>query len=363
VRVLFGVLGALVVAGTFSSVLRTLVIPRPTRSSFTRTVQALVRRIFQTVADRLDDPEAKDRVLGPVAPLSILVTLVCWLLAFLIGYALLQGSVSQLGPLKAVREAGSSLFTLGFASSHHVELTVIDFCAAATGPIVIGLQIGYLPTIYSAYARRETEVTLLFARTGTPPWGPEILARYAQVQLLDKLTELFHNWERWSAEVSESHTSYPVLIHFRSPRADRNWLIALLSVLDAAALRLAFNPSSPQAEVRMGLRAGFMCLRDLADARGIPYDRDPTPDSPIDLSYEEFLAGVGRMADYGYPMERTPEEAWPQFRGWRVNYEALAHRLARDIDAVPAPWSGPRRTAEAVVVPTTPVDRRPTAPS
>jgi hypothetical protein len=358
-RVLFGVLGALIVAGTFSSVLRTLVIPRPTTSGFTRVVQAVVRRVFQTAADLCPTPEGKDRVLGPVAPLSILATLVCWLLAFLIGYALLQGAVSDLRPVDAAREAGSSLFTLGFASSHHVDLTVIDFCAAATGPIIIGLQVGYLPTIYGAYVRRETEVTLLQARTGSPPWGPEILARYAQVGLLDRLTELFHNWERWSAEVSESHTSYPVLIHFRSPRADRNWLVALLAVLDAGALRLALNPGCPQAEIRMALRAGFVCLRDLADVRGVAYDHDPSPDSPVRITYEEFLQGVGRMAEQGYPMERTPEEAWPDFRGWRVNYEALAHRLAYDIDAVPAAWSGPRRTAEPVLVPSTPVNRRP----
>lgn len=358
-RILLGVLGALIVAGTFSSVLRTLVIPRPTRSGFTRVVQSMVRRVFQLVADLCATPEAKDRVLGPVAPLSILATLVCWLLAFLLGYALLQGSVSDLPPVNAAREAGSSLFTLGFASSHHVDLTVIDFCAAATGPIVIGLQVGYLPTIYGAYARRETEVTLLQARAGSPPWGPEILARYAQVGLLDRLADLFPNWERWSAEVSESHTSYPILIHFRSPRADRNWLIALLAVLDAGALRLALNPRCPQAEIRMALRAGFVCLRDLADIRGIPYDRDPSPDSALRLTYEEFLQGVARMSEQGYAMERTPEEAWPDFRGWRVNYESLAYRLAYDIDAVPAAWSGPRRTAEPVMVPSTPLNRKP----
>ncbi|MEU5432253.1 hypothetical protein AB0G73_02620 [Streptomyces sp. NPDC020719] len=358
-RVLQGITGAVIVLGIFSSVLRTLVIPRPTRSGFTHIVQRLVHRPFQLVADRLPYAEAKDRILAPVAPLSIVVTLMGWLACFMVGYALLEAAVSDLPVRDAMVESGSSLFTLGFASGTRVTLNVIDFCAAATGPVVIGLQVGYLPTLYGAYQRRETEVTLLQARAGSPPWGPEILARYAQVEMLHSLTELFRNWERWSAEVSESHTTYPVLLHFRSPKASRNWLIALLSVMDAAALRLAFNPSQPQPEVRMALRAGFVCLRDIADMRGIPYDRDPHPDDPVHLTYEDFLHGVARMADQGYPMERTPEEAWPHFRGWRVNYEQLAYWLARDIDAVPAPWSGPRRTSVAIRTPVTPVDRRP----
>jgi len=360
-RIVLGLLGALVVAGTFSSVVRTLVLPRPSRSSFTSVVRRLLFVPFQTVADRCRTVDRKDRVLAPVAPLSILVTLVLWLLTFMLGYALLEGAASNLGVKAALSEAGSSLFTLGFASSNRSALTAVDFCAAATGPIVIALQVGYLPSLYGAYARREAEVTLLQSRAGSPPWGPEILARYAQVELTDSLVELFVNWERWSAEVAESHTTYPVLIQFRSARATRNWLVALIAVLDAAALHLAFNPSRPTTQVRLALRAGFVCMRDLADVRGIAYNPDPMPDDPLVLTYDDFLLGVARMGEQGFPMERTPQEAWPHFRGWRVNYETLAYRLAYDIEAVPAPWSGPRRTAEAVVTPTTPVDRRPAA--
>jgi hypothetical protein len=202
-------------------------------------------------------------------------------------------------------------------------------------------------------------VTLLQSRAGNPPWGPEILARYAQADLLDSFQELFGNWERWAAQVNESHTTYPVLILFRSARADRNWLVSLLAVLDAGALHLAFNPSSPRTQVRLALRAGFVCLRDLADVRGIGYDADPSPDDELQLTYQDFLVGVERMRQQGYPMERTPEEAWPHFRGWRVNYESLTYALALHIDAVPATWSGPRRTPSATITPTTPADRRP----
>ncbi|WP_055589581.1 hypothetical protein [Peterkaempfera griseoplana] len=358
-RVLIGIVGALIVLGTFSSVLRTLVIAQPTRSSFTRVLHKAVQVPFQLLADRCRTPEAKDRALTPVAAVSILFHLVGWLAAFWLGYALLQAAVSGFGAPDALRETGVALFTLGFAGSARTQLTVLDFCAAATGPIVIGLQVGYLPTLYSAYSRREAEVTMLQARAGSPPWGPEILARYAQVGLTDSIAELFRNWERWSAEVSESHTSYVVLSRFRSPRPNRNWIVSLLAVMDAAAMHLALNPGRPQAEARLALRAGFVCLRDIADVWHLPYDPDPSPDAPIRLTYDEFAAGVAHAAANGYPCERTPEEAWPHFRGWRTNYEHLAYRFAYLLDVVPAPWSGPRRTLSEVVAPTTPVDRRP----
>jgi hypothetical protein len=111
--------------------------------------------------------------------------------------------------------------------------------------------------------------------------------------------------------------------------------------------------------VRLALRAGFVCLRDLADVRGIGYNPDPSPDDPLDLTYQDFLDGVARMRQQGFPMERTAEQAWPHFRGWRVNYEALAYALAHHIDAVPASWAGPRRTPSVLLTPTTPQDRQP----
>ncbi len=360
-RVVLAVLGLVVVGGVVSSVLRTLVIPRPARSLLTTIVHGAVRAPFRFAADRCRSAEAKDRVLAPAASLSILITLVVWLLGLLFGYALLEAAVSRLDAVSALGEAGSSLFTLGYAGGAHTALTAVDFAAAASGPIVVGLQIGYLPALYAAYARRETEVTLLQARAGSPPWGPEILARYAQVNLLGSIDEFFHDWERWSADISESHTTHPALLHFRSPRATRNWLISLLAVLDAASLHLALNPSLPQARARQALRAGFVCLREIAEVLRIGYDPDPDPNDPIRLTFTEFGKGVAHMVEQGYPVERSPEAAWPHFRGWRVNYESLAYRLAMDIEAVPAPWSGPRRTPGPIVTPITPADRLPSA--
>jgi hypothetical protein len=361
VRVMWGIAGFLVVFGTFMSEVRTLVVPRVFRPGMASAIGRGVGVSFQALANRFKHYETKDRILAYAGPLSVVAKLGGWLAAFLLGYSMLNFSLGALSLRASFREAGSSLFTLGFASADRGQLNAIDFMAAATGPVSIGLLVGYLPALYAAYARRETEVTMLEARAGGPAWGPEILARYAMVNLGPQLPDLYRGWERWTADVSESHTSYPVLIYFRSPRSQRNWLIALLAVLDAAALQLAFNPSQANGEIRMALRSGFVTLREIARTERIPYNPDPSPDDPIELTYDEFLYGVQRMRGQGYEFERTPEEAWDHFKGWRVNYEAVAYALAYRIDAVPARWSGPRRTSEAQIDVITPQNRQPAA--
>ncbi len=353
------VLGLVVVLLTTSSVMRTVVVPRGTRSHFVRVTSAVAWRPARLLADRMRSVERADAVLAWAAPLGILFSLLGWLGSYLAGYALMLHGLGTLGAAASLREAGSSLFTLGFASSDRGRLTVVDFAAAATGPLVVAVQIGYLPALYASYNRRETEVTMLQSRAGEPNWGPEILARHVTVNSLDRLEELFRSWERWAADVSESHTNYPALIHFRSPDPRRNWLVALISVMDAAAMQLALAPSLPQGGARMTVRAGFVCLRELARVEGIPYDDDPDPDSGITLPYEEFERATARLESLGFPVERPATEAWPHFRGWRVNYESVAYELCRRIDAVPALWTGPRRVDRGPVAPRTPVNRQP----
>jgi hypothetical protein len=126
----------------------------------------------------------------------------------------------------AFTEAGSSLFTLGFAEPAGAAPAAIVFAAAATGLAIVALQIAYLPTLYSAFNRRETEVALLNARAGVPSWGPELLARTLHalgsgVSTIDTLPDLYAQWERWAADIAESHTTYLPLARFRSPDRSR----------------------------------------------------------------------------------------------------------------------------------------------
>lgn len=351
--------GVIIVLATASSVVRTLIVPRALRSPIATAVQAVVAWCFHQVADRISDHDRRDELLAWVGPMTILLLLLSWLTSFLGAYSLLQWASGDHSAADAIREAGSSLFTLGFASTDSGPLTAVDFAAAATGPLVVGLLVGYLPTLYAAYNRREVEVTSLEARAGNPAWGPEILARHTTVGTLDNLRTLYERWERWAADVAESHTNYPVLVRFRSPHPRRDWLIALLAVADSAAMHLALCPSRPQGEARICIRSAFTCLRDLARSEGIGFDPDPDPDSPIALSFEEFAAAAHFLSELGYPAERSIEDAWPHFRGWRVNYESIVYELAKRLDSPAALWSGDRHGSTRHLEPERPVNRQP----
>jgi hypothetical protein len=253
------------------------------------------------------------------------------------------------------------MFTLGFASTATPSATMIDVLAATFGLGVVALLIGYLPVLYAAFNRRETLVTLLEARAGAPAWGPEILWRHQRIGILDAIPSFYEEWERWAADVAESHSAYFILPFFRSPDPLRNWLTGLIAVLDAAALHLALCPTTVPSQARLCLRMGFTCLRTLADTFSIPYDPDPRPDAELVITYEDYLRGVKRLQDIGFPLERSAEEAWPDFRGWRVNYESNALALAALIVATPGPWMGER--VAGMTIPTKrPVDRTPVEP-
>ncbi|GAB3123610.1 hypothetical protein [Glaciibacter psychrotolerans] len=165
-----------------------------------------------------------------------------------------------------------------------------------------------------------------------------------------ELGEFYERWERWAADVAESHSTYLTLVWLRSPAPQSNWLISLLSVMDAAALQLSVSPrSAPHIRARLVLRMGFNCLNQVARAVHIPVDEDADPDSPIDVTFEDFQAAIELLRTVDFPIEVTAEQAWTHYRGWRVNYEKVAYALAYAIDAPPALWSGPRRFASEPV--------------
>jgi hypothetical protein len=354
--------GLFLVLGSVASLIKMLIVPRGFASKLQAFIERLVRRLFLFVANRFDTYEAKDRILALLGPMSLVAMLAVWLLSLFVGYGLMLWPMTA-SLSAALRQSGSSMLTLGLASSPEPAATAIHFIAASTGLIVVALLIAYLPTLYSAFNRRETLVTLLQSRAGAPAWGPEILARHQLVNLQDRLPDLYSEWERWAADVAESHVNYPTLIGFRSPHPLRSWVVGLLAVLDAAALHLSLCPASAPTQARLCLRMGFLCLRSVATAVRIPHDPDPFPEDPIELTYEEFEGGVKRAVEVGFPVERSVEEAWPHFRGWRVNYEAVAYALADWVVAPPGPWSGSRAHLPGMaIVPQRPADRKPDDP-
>ena len=366
-RIVAAVIGGLLVLTSVSSVTGTLIVSRSVRSRLTRWIDRAVDWAYEPVVARASDFRRRDRILATQAAAIFLAQLATWLVVAYVGFALLLWPFATRGIVSAFTDAGSSMFTLGFAVPAGAAPAVIVFLAAAVGLIIITLQIAYLPTLYSAFNRRETEVALLNARAGFPSWGPELLARthYALgsgVSTLDTMPDLYARWERWAADIAESHTTYLPLVRFRSPLPLSSWVTALLAVLDSAALFLALSPASaPVVPARLCLRGGFQAFNRIARAMGIEIAEEHDPQDGISLSYQEFLDGVARMREVGFKIERDPAEAWPDFVGWRINYEQAAYAVAAAVDAVPALWSGPRRRPTPAIRPLRPPPGRPPA--
>ena len=362
-RVLAVVAGVAIVAYDLWDLVRALIVPRPATGGVVAVVARSLRRGMHRLAVHRRSFEARDRALAAVEPVLILIRLLLWMVIAYTGFALVLWGVGQRSIGHAFIDSGSSITTLGFATEPGSVSAVVTFLAAGFGLTVVALQIAYLPALYDAFNRREVLVTTLESRAGTPAWGPELLARHHLVGIEGNLATLYADWERWAADVAESHTAYPILLQLRSPHATNSWVTGLLAVLDSAAMLLAVNPSSAPPEARMCVRMGFTCFRDIARVIRVPFDPDPLPDAPIALGYEEFLEATARLERAGMPMERGPEAAWPHFRGWRVNYESIAYALADIVYAPNAPWSGTRTgIAEAVLAPARPAHRNPDEP-
>jgi hypothetical protein len=364
-RDLAAAVGALLIVIAGWSVIGTVVVPRRIRSWLTRAVAVTVNAAFHSVADRFDTYEPRDRILAAQAPIQLILQIVMWLAVFEVGFALLLWpSMGTAGLSGAFELAGSSLCTLGYLAPHNSTPTGLADLASLVGLSTLALQIGYLPTLYAAFNRREALVTMLDSRAGVPSWGPELLARThyglgSGLSAMSELPGLFEEWERWSADVSESHATYLPLINFRSPRPLASWVTAQLAILDAAALYLSLVPDAPGAvAARLCLRGGFTCLATIARARGFTIPDEADPNDGIALTYEEFVDAIGRLASVEFPLERSSEDAWLDFVGWRINYEAAAYAIARAVDAPPALWSGPRRRPIPAIPPFRPATLR-----
>jgi hypothetical protein len=358
-RSVAAVFGALLVLWAWSSVIGTLIVPRPVSSLLTRWVDKLVDGSYRLAVSSASDFRRRDRMLATQAAVVLLAQLAAWLGIVFVGFALLLWPFTD-GVASAFTNAGSSMFTLGFTGETGAAPLAIVFLSAASGLVIVALQIGYLPALYGAFNRRETAVALLNGRAGVPSWGPELLARthYALgsgVSTIDTLPDLYAEWERWAADVAESHTAYLPLVRFRSPKPLSSWVTALLAVLDSAALMLALCPdAAPTVPARLCLRAGFLCFQQIAQTMGIDFPEMPDKNTPTAITHEDFTAAVNRMREVDFPIERDPDDAWPDFVGWRVNYEKAAFGVAKAVDAVPALWSGPRRTKVAPIAPIRP---------
>jgi hypothetical protein len=234
------------------------------------------------------------------------------------------------------------LLTLGFETVDDALQVALVFSEAILGLIFVALLIGYLPTMYSAFSKREVLVTMLEVRAGSPPSALTLITRYHRITGFGRIGELWAAWEVWFSEVDESHTSLPALIFFRSPHPDHSWVTAAGTVLDAVSLVNAVVdvPHDPQAD--LCIRAGYLALHHVADYFDIPYKPNPTHQDPISITHAEFDAACDELIRVGVPLKADRERAWRDFKGWRVNYDTVLLALCSLTLAPTAPWTGDR---------------------
>lgn len=355
------VVGLAVVVATVGDVLFTMVLPRRVLGvgRVSIVMNRLVLVTFSWVARAAHSYDTKDHILAPVAPIALGGQLISWAIGLVVGFALILVALGH-SVGNAFIQSIAATFTVGAQRAGGVASVPVDVSAGAIWVVVVALQIAYLPALYQAFSRRESLVTLLESMSGLPAWGPEILVRHEFVGITDTLPDLYASWEAWAAEVAESHATYPVLLMFRSPEPWYSWVVGLLAVLDAAALHTAVAPTSATSRARLCLRMGFTLFQRVAAMLGWEAEASPDPSAPIELTFEEYSAAVDMVQASGFPLERSAEESWKDFTGWRVNYEAAAYRLADYLSAPPAPWSGSRRKQHlGTVLPHRPPQRRP----
>lgn len=352
-------LGLWLVYFTVQTTIRVFVLPRGENAWLSRQIFRVVYQVFLFAAYKKATYAERDAILALFAPVVLLIQPLIYLALIVLGFTPIYWTLQpEALTLYTLQESfflsGSSLMTLGFApvAATNIPVQILAFTQAAMGMIFVALLIAYLPTIYSAFSTRESLVAMLEVRAGSPPSGVTMIKRvYRNAGTMEDLNSAWERWEEWFAQIEESHTSLVALVFFRSPMPDRHWVTAAGAVLDAASLMDAIIDEPRSTAGVMCIRAGYISLRRIADFFGtIPYNANPSPDDPISIARDEFDEAYDEIRDAGIPV-KDREEAWKNFRGWRVNYDRVLLGLARITSAPYAPWSSDRTTIDMKHIP------------
>jgi len=337
------VAGAVLVVATVLSAVRSTVLPRAAQSRIAGTAVKTARGFFRLLAKRSSTYEDRDRIMAMLGPVALLSMLALWLVLLIVGYTLIFLAVTRGSLASAIKLSGASIFTLGTAVDSRLGPSVLTYTEAALGLLIVALLITYFPSIYSAFSRREAGVSLLQVRAGTPPQATTMLIRFHRIEEPSyRLGELWRQWEAWFTDIEESHTTFPILVYFRSPQPDRSWVTAAGALLDGASFWASCVEHPQDPDVQLCIRAGFLALRRIADSLKVSYDPDPPADGPITITRQEWDAAMAEMEAAGMPLKADREQAWIAWKGWRVNYDTVLLLLARRVEAPPAPWVSDR---------------------
>lgn len=349
-EILSAIAGIVVILVVLLDAFETIVLPRRVRRQF-RLTAWFYRRTWipwRGLASRIGSASRRENFLGYFGPLSLILLLVFWAFGLIFGFALLQYGVGEHVVLGNERVtfgtvfylSGETFFTLGYGDITPTSgiARALAVSEAGMGFAFLGVVIGYLPTIYSSFSRREIEISLLDARAGSPPTAAELLARFGNCPEQTVLDRIFRDWEHWAAEVLESHLSYPVLSFFRSQHNNQSWLGALTTILDASALVIAGIDGLRNEQAKITFAMARHAVVDLAQVVNARYD----PDVPDRLPAQELARLRQALSERGLRV-RNSEEAEQKLVHLRSLYEPYAEAMGRTLFINLPPWIHPEK--------------------
>jgi hypothetical protein len=338
-RVIAGVLGAGLVLLMLAEFFVTFLLPRRVKRDprIARQLYSTLWRPWRSLAGRLSRTTA-DTLLGLFGPLGLLMLLGLWTLGLIAGFAGIHwandthfgGGHHGLGD--DLYFSGGAFFSASTGLSPRGGAAhVLNIAEAGTGFAVLFIVIGYLPSLYQAFSRREVAVSRLDPRAGSPPTAATFLLHSAREGGWEPLDAHLREWEPWAAELMETHLSYPLLGFFRSQHVNQSWLTALTTVMDTCAISLTQAPARTHGGAELTFALGRHALADLT------YTFHALPRAPLEdrLPDEDLARLRSLLADAG--MELADDEASRQrLRDRRAMYEPYANAISEAL-ALPLP--------------------------
>jgi hypothetical protein len=331
----------------------------PARLRISRFVLTWLWAGWATVGRRIPSRGRRETFLSVYALLSVLGLLMVWAVGLIVAFAMLhwaEGShlAGAVAPAqRALRAAGSvafaadlymsgtTFFTLGLGDLHPMTPwgQLITVAEAGMGFGFLALVIAYVPVLYQAFAKREARITMLDQWAGSPPSAGVILRRCRESDDPAAITPLLRDWEITSAQILESHLSYPLLCFFRSQHDNQSWLAALVAVLDACALVIVGVDGIDPFQARLTFAIGRHALVDLSQT----FRLKPEPPETLRLAHGEVAELRAWLRAAGLRLREGPE-ADAKLRELRDLYAPYAHQLSRVLLMPLPPWLPPART-------------------
>jgi len=357
-EIVASIAGVVIILSVLLDAFETVVLPRRVTRQFKLTAW-FYRRTWipwRRIAGRIKTFSRQQNFLGYFGPLSLLMLLFFWAGGLILGFALLQygaGKHEQLGnePItfgRILYQSGETFFTLGYGdivptSGVSRALSVVE---AGMGFAFLGVVIGYIPVVYASFSRREIQISMLDARAGSPPTAVELLVRLAgksENPGIDQrvLDQVLRDWERWSAELLESHISYPALSFFRSQHSNQSWLGALLTILDVTSLVITGIEGIHSEQAKLTFAMARHAAVDLAQVVNARYD----PQAAERLTGADSSRLRETLAAAGLKLRDT-EQAQQKLTKLRSMYEPYVHSTARNLMVALPPWQHPEKTRD-----------------